>query len=112
MLQASDCVYSESLTPQGKLVACRRDLTEILVCKDIILFVFLSFSLSMSSISTARGYKNQLTGLNQQQPLKDFITCALTEYKRKGVQVSAIVMLSCHNLILGLENKKKVFFCN
>lgn len=33
MLQPSDCVYSESLTPQGKLVACRRDLTEILVCK-------------------------------------------------------------------------------
>ncbi|CAG5891370.1 unnamed protein product [Menidia menidia] len=30
VLQASDCVYSESLTPQGKLVACRRDLTEIL----------------------------------------------------------------------------------
>uniref|UniRef100_A0A8C5HMV3 Rap guanine nucleotide exchange factor (GEF) 5a n=1 Tax=Gouania willdenowi TaxID=441366 RepID=A0A8C5HMV3_GOUWI len=30
MLQPSDCVYSESLTPQGKLVACRRDLTEIL----------------------------------------------------------------------------------
>lgn len=32
VLQPSDCVYSESLTPQGKLVACRRDLTEILVC--------------------------------------------------------------------------------
>eukprot|EP00064_Thunnus_orientalis_P010688 superscaffoldBa00001475_g10714 len=31
VLQPSDCVYSESLTPQGKLVACRRDLTEILV---------------------------------------------------------------------------------
>uniref|UniRef100_A0A3P9N6T2 Rap guanine nucleotide exchange factor 5 n=1 Tax=Poecilia reticulata TaxID=8081 RepID=A0A3P9N6T2_POERE len=30
MLQPSDCVYSESLTPQGKLVACHRDLTEIL----------------------------------------------------------------------------------
>ncbi|GLD69195.1 rap guanine nucleotide exchange factor 5-like protein [Lates japonicus] len=30
VLQPSDCVYSESLTPQGKLVACRRDLTEIL----------------------------------------------------------------------------------
>uniref|UniRef100_A0A3Q2NMD8 Rap guanine nucleotide exchange factor 5 n=1 Tax=Fundulus heteroclitus TaxID=8078 RepID=A0A3Q2NMD8_FUNHE len=30
MLQPSDCVYSESLTPQGKLVVCRRDLTEIL----------------------------------------------------------------------------------
>ncbi|XP_054618799.1 rap guanine nucleotide exchange factor 5 isoform X2 [Dunckerocampus dactyliophorus] len=30
MLQPSDCVYSESLTPQGKLVACRRDLTEML----------------------------------------------------------------------------------
>lgn len=32
LLQSSDCVYSESLTPQGKLVACRRDVTEILVC--------------------------------------------------------------------------------
>lgn len=32
LLQRSDCVYSESLTPQGKLVACRRDVTEILVC--------------------------------------------------------------------------------
>lgn len=32
LLQPSDCVYSESLTPQGKLVACRRDVTEILVC--------------------------------------------------------------------------------
>lgn len=31
LLQPSDCVYSESLTPQGKLVACRRDVTEILV---------------------------------------------------------------------------------
>uniref|UniRef100_A0A3Q0SAR5 Rap guanine nucleotide exchange factor 5 n=1 Tax=Amphilophus citrinellus TaxID=61819 RepID=A0A3Q0SAR5_AMPCI len=30
VLQPSDCVYSESLTPQGKLAACRRDLTEIL----------------------------------------------------------------------------------
>ncbi|XP_053189821.1 rap guanine nucleotide exchange factor 5 isoform X1 [Scomber japonicus] len=30
VLQPSDCVYSESLTPQGKLVVCRRDLTEIL----------------------------------------------------------------------------------
>ncbi|XP_035537530.1 rap guanine nucleotide exchange factor 5 [Morone saxatilis] len=30
VLQSSDCVYSESLTPQGKLMACRRDLTEIL----------------------------------------------------------------------------------
>ncbi|KAK2830273.1 hypothetical protein Q5P01_018204 [Channa striata] len=30
VLQPSDCVYSESLTPQGKLVACRKDLTEIL----------------------------------------------------------------------------------
>ncbi|KAM9340171.1 rap guanine nucleotide exchange factor 5 [Symphorus nematophorus] len=30
VLQPSDCVYSESLTPQGKLMACRRDLTEIL----------------------------------------------------------------------------------
>lgn len=30
VLQPSDCVYSESLTPQGKLVACRRNLTEIL----------------------------------------------------------------------------------
>ncbi|XP_056154444.1 rap guanine nucleotide exchange factor 5 [Lampris incognitus] len=30
MLQPSDCVYSESLTPQGKLMACRRDLTEIM----------------------------------------------------------------------------------
>uniref|UniRef100_A0A671TVB3 Rap guanine nucleotide exchange factor (GEF) 5a n=1 Tax=Sparus aurata TaxID=8175 RepID=A0A671TVB3_SPAAU len=30
VLQPSDCVYSESLTPQGKLLACRRDLTEIL----------------------------------------------------------------------------------
>ncbi|XP_033831369.1 rap guanine nucleotide exchange factor 5 [Periophthalmus magnuspinnatus] len=30
VLQPSDCVYSESLTPQGKLVACRRSLTEIL----------------------------------------------------------------------------------
>ncbi|MEQ2221661.1 hypothetical protein ILYODFUR_018009 [Ilyodon furcidens] len=30
MLQPSDCVYSESLTPQGKLVACHRDLTEVL----------------------------------------------------------------------------------
>ncbi|XP_061885431.1 rap guanine nucleotide exchange factor 5-like isoform X2 [Entelurus aequoreus] len=30
MLHPSDCVYSESLTPQGKLVACRRDLTEML----------------------------------------------------------------------------------
>ncbi|XP_037329897.2 rap guanine nucleotide exchange factor 5 [Pungitius pungitius] len=30
VLQPSDCVYSESMTPQGKLVACRRDLTEIL----------------------------------------------------------------------------------
>ncbi|XP_077403935.1 rap guanine nucleotide exchange factor (GEF) 5a [Vanacampus margaritifer] len=30
MLQPSDCVYSESLTPQGKLVVCRRDLAEIL----------------------------------------------------------------------------------
>ncbi|KAM9386327.1 rap guanine nucleotide exchange factor 5 [Pholidichthys leucotaenia] len=30
VLQPSDCVYSESLTPQGRLVACRRDLTEIL----------------------------------------------------------------------------------
>lgn len=33
LLQPSDCVYSESLTPQGKLVACRRNVTEILVCK-------------------------------------------------------------------------------
>lgn len=41
VLQPSDCVYSESLTPQGKLVACRRDLTEILVCKW--LHFFLSF---------------------------------------------------------------------
>ncbi|XP_051245803.1 rap guanine nucleotide exchange factor 5 isoform X2 [Dicentrarchus labrax] len=30
VLQSSDCVYSESLTPQGKLMACRRDLTDIL----------------------------------------------------------------------------------
>ncbi|XP_017281219.1 rap guanine nucleotide exchange factor 5 [Kryptolebias marmoratus] len=30
VLQPSDCVYSESLTPQGKLMACHRDLTEIL----------------------------------------------------------------------------------
>ncbi|KAM8883613.1 rap guanine nucleotide exchange factor 5 [Synchiropus picturatus] len=30
LLQPSDCVYSESLTPQGKLLACRRDLTELL----------------------------------------------------------------------------------
>ncbi|XP_061738781.1 rap guanine nucleotide exchange factor 5 isoform X1 [Nerophis ophidion] len=30
MLHPSDCVYSESLTPQGKLVACHRDLTEML----------------------------------------------------------------------------------
>uniref|UniRef100_A0A3Q2XVX3 Rap guanine nucleotide exchange factor (GEF) 5a n=2 Tax=Hippocampus comes TaxID=109280 RepID=A0A3Q2XVX3_HIPCM len=30
MLQPSDCVYSESLTPQGRLVVCRRDLAEIL----------------------------------------------------------------------------------
>ncbi|KAM6974790.1 rap guanine nucleotide exchange factor 5 [Tautogolabrus adspersus] len=30
VLQPSDCAYSESLTPQGKLMACRRDLTEIL----------------------------------------------------------------------------------
>ncbi|XP_074542649.1 rap guanine nucleotide exchange factor 5 [Halichoeres trimaculatus] len=30
VLQPSDCVYSESLTPQGKLMACRRDLTDIL----------------------------------------------------------------------------------
>uniref|UniRef100_A0A3Q2D0E2 Rap guanine nucleotide exchange factor (GEF) 5a n=1 Tax=Cyprinodon variegatus TaxID=28743 RepID=A0A3Q2D0E2_CYPVA len=30
MLQPSDCVYSESLTPQGKLVVCHRDLTEIM----------------------------------------------------------------------------------
>ncbi|XP_042361947.1 rap guanine nucleotide exchange factor 5 [Plectropomus leopardus] len=30
VLQPSDCVYSESMTPQGKLVVCRRDLTEIL----------------------------------------------------------------------------------
>ncbi|XP_045915101.1 rap guanine nucleotide exchange factor 5 isoform X1 [Micropterus dolomieu] len=30
VLQPSDCVYSESLTPQGKLMVCRRDLTEIL----------------------------------------------------------------------------------
>lgn len=35
VLHPSDCVYSESLTPQGKLVACRRDLTEILVSKGI-----------------------------------------------------------------------------
>uniref|UniRef100_A0A3Q3X5Q4 Ras-GEF domain-containing protein n=1 Tax=Mola mola TaxID=94237 RepID=A0A3Q3X5Q4_MOLML len=28
VLQPSDCVYSESLTPQAKLMACRRDLTE------------------------------------------------------------------------------------
>uniref|UniRef100_A0A672HE80 Rap guanine nucleotide exchange factor (GEF) 5a n=1 Tax=Salarias fasciatus TaxID=181472 RepID=A0A672HE80_SALFA len=34
VLQPSDCVYSESLTPQGKLVACRRDLNEILVWKS------------------------------------------------------------------------------
>lgn len=33
VLQPSDCVYSESLTPQAKLMACRRDLTEILVWK-------------------------------------------------------------------------------
>ncbi|KAM6959559.1 rap guanine nucleotide exchange factor 5 [Aplochiton taeniatus] len=30
VLQPSDCVYSESLTPQAKLVACRRDLMEIM----------------------------------------------------------------------------------
>uniref|UniRef100_A0A3Q3X5Q0 Ras-GEF domain-containing protein n=1 Tax=Mola mola TaxID=94237 RepID=A0A3Q3X5Q0_MOLML len=30
VLQPSDCVYSESLTPQAKLMACRRDLTEVL----------------------------------------------------------------------------------
>ncbi|XP_051928656.1 rap guanine nucleotide exchange factor 5 isoform X2 [Hippocampus zosterae] len=30
MLQPSDCVYSESLTPQGRLVVCRRDLAEIM----------------------------------------------------------------------------------
>ncbi|KAM4597637.1 rap guanine nucleotide exchange factor 5-like, partial [Polymixia lowei] len=30
LLQPSDCVYSESLTPQGKLMACCRDLTEIM----------------------------------------------------------------------------------
>uniref|UniRef100_A0A1A8EPQ9 Rap guanine nucleotide exchange factor (GEF) 5 n=1 Tax=Nothobranchius korthausae TaxID=1143690 RepID=A0A1A8EPQ9_9TELE len=30
VLQPSDCVYSESLTPQGRLAACHRDLTEIL----------------------------------------------------------------------------------
>lgn len=30
VLQPSDCVYSESLTPQSKLLACRRDLTEIM----------------------------------------------------------------------------------
>ncbi|KAJ4927921.1 hypothetical protein JOQ06_015722, partial [Pogonophryne albipinna] len=30
VLQPSDCVYSESLTPQGKLVVCRRDLNEIM----------------------------------------------------------------------------------
>ncbi|KAA8585952.1 hypothetical protein FQN60_007521 [Etheostoma spectabile] len=30
VLQPSDCVYSESMTPQGKLVVCRRDLSEIL----------------------------------------------------------------------------------
>ncbi|XP_067112436.1 rap guanine nucleotide exchange factor 5 isoform X2 [Osmerus mordax] len=30
VLQPSDCVYSESLTPQSKLQACWRDLTEIL----------------------------------------------------------------------------------
>uniref|UniRef100_A0A3P9HWW1 Rap guanine nucleotide exchange factor 5 n=1 Tax=Oryzias latipes TaxID=8090 RepID=A0A3P9HWW1_ORYLA len=30
VLQPSDCVYSESLTPNGKLVACRRDLNEVL----------------------------------------------------------------------------------
>lgn len=39
MLQPSDCVYSESLTPQGKLVACHRDLTEILVCKYPFVFM-------------------------------------------------------------------------
>ncbi|KAG7281371.1 hypothetical protein CRUP_023522 [Coryphaenoides rupestris] len=30
LLQPSDCVYSESLTPQGRLAVCRKDLTEIL----------------------------------------------------------------------------------
>lgn len=39
VLQPSDCVYSESLTPQGKLMACRRDLTEILVCKCTVLLM-------------------------------------------------------------------------
>lgn len=55
VLQPSDCVYSESLTPQGKLVACRRDLTEILVCKCTVLFVALSFNIPMCIISTDRG---------------------------------------------------------
>ncbi|CAL8362270.1 unnamed protein product [Arctogadus glacialis] len=30
LLQPSDCVYSESLTPQGRLAVCRKDLTEVL----------------------------------------------------------------------------------
>lgn len=43
MLQPSDCVYSESLTPQGRLVACHRDLTEILVCEYSFVFMNLFF---------------------------------------------------------------------
>lgn len=49
-LQPSDCVYSESLTPQGKLVTCHRDLTEILVCKHPLLFLP-HFLFSIGSVS-------------------------------------------------------------
>lgn len=46
VLHPSDCVYSESLTPQGKLVACRRDLTEMLVCSCFCLSVTLNLHFS------------------------------------------------------------------
>lgn len=44
MLQPSDCVYSESLTPNGKLVACRRDLNEVLVFMNLFLIAFMTLS--------------------------------------------------------------------
>lgn len=55
VLQPSDCVYSESMTPQGKLVACRRDLTEILVCKYAPVFLFLTQSQFLTEAKDADG---------------------------------------------------------
>lgn len=80
VLLPSDCVYSESLTPQGKLVACRRDLTEILV-RPTLLFCLVPLSALWRIYYFSQALiEAKDAGYRLKAPLRDVIILAFVSF--------------------------------